>query len=419
MKIVHAADLHLDSPMRQVQTYESVPREHFRHATRRALENLVRLCLEERASLLLIAGDLFDGNWEDYNTGLYFVGQLQRLLEGGVQVVWLRGNHDADSVLTKQVKLPENVHELSTSAPETRRFEALGVSVHGQGFRERECAVDLAAGYPSADPDMLNIGLLHSSLTGREGHDKYAPTDPTVLSRKGYDYWALGHVHAHEVVAQAPWVVYPGNLQGRHVREQGAKGAVVITVDRGRIQSAVHRALDVARWAVCQVDVSAATTRDEVLERARERLQAQVDGAEGRPVLARVALHGATRAHTALHHDVDRLEAELRAVAIGTRGAGLWLEKIQLRTRPEGLELRALAQHNEGLGALLTALESLRSSPDALEQFAKEELAELTRLLRTVGPAALEPLSPSNLAQAVEDVESTLLPRLLGEEPRP
>src|SRR5262245_40932061 len=111
MKIVHAADIHLDSPLRGLVRYEGAPVERIRGATRRALENLVGLCEQEQAGLLLIAGDLFDGDWRDYSTGLFFVAQMARLRQAGTQVVMLRGNHDAESQIARSLRLPENVRE--------------------------------------------------------------------------------------------------------------------------------------------------------------------------------------------------------------------------------------------------------------------------------------------------------------------
>src|SRR5437762_1880645 len=137
MKIVHAADLHLDSPMRGLLRYEGAPVQAIRDATRRALENLVDLCLDEKAALLVVAGDVFDGNWRDYNTGLFFAAQMSRLRAASVDVVLLRGNHDAASQITRNLRLPDNVRELSVDRPETIAFELLGIAVHGQVFATR------------------------------------------------------------------------------------------------------------------------------------------------------------------------------------------------------------------------------------------------------------------------------------------
>jgi DNA repair protein SbcD/Mre11 len=226
MKLVHAADLHLDSALHGLARYESAPAEEIRGATRRAFTNLVTLCLEERVALLVISGDLFDGDWRDISTGLFFSAQLSKLCEAGIKVVWIRGNHDAVSQIRRSVRLPQAVIELAANHAETRVFDELGIAVHGQSFVKRDVTEDLAAGYPPRVAGALNVGLLHTALDGRSGHDRYAPCKLETLTNRGYEYWALGHVHQREVVSADPYVVFPGNLQGRHARESSASRGI-------------------------------------------------------------------------------------------------------------------------------------------------------------------------------------------------
>ena len=156
MRFVHAADLHVDSPLAGLERYEGAPVAAIRGATRRALENLVELCLARDARLLLLAGDLFDGKWRDFSTGLFFVRQMARLREADVAVVLVRGNHDAESQIPKHLRLPENVRELPSGRAATVELEELGIAVHGQSYANRATTDDLAAGYPRA---LLEEGL--------------------------------------------------------------------------------------------------------------------------------------------------------------------------------------------------------------------------------------------------------------------
>ncbi|HEY8945858.1 MAG TPA: DNA repair exonuclease, partial [Polyangiaceae bacterium] len=274
MKFVHAADLHIDSPLRGLERYEGAPAELIRGATRRAVEHLVDLCLAEGAHLLLLAGDLYDGDWRDYSTGLFFCQQMARLREADTQVVWIRGNHDAASRLTQHLRPTDNVHELPHARPATLELHVDGVSVavHGQSFQKVKTTEDLSQRYPEPLSGALNLGLLHTALDGREGHDAYAPCRVETLVNKGYEYWALGHVHQREEVRQDPWIVFPGNLQGRHARETGKKGATLVTVRAGRIVEVEHRALDEVRWANIVFDASVAASADDVVDGVRERL---------------------------------------------------------------------------------------------------------------------------------------------------
>jgi DNA repair protein SbcD/Mre11 len=417
IKVVHAADLHIDSPLRGLARYEGAPVEQIRGATRRALENLVELCRQEQAALLLIAGDVFDGDWRDYSTGLFFAAQMARLREAGVRVVMLRGNHDAKSQISKELRLPDNVRELSTRRPESVVFEDIGVAVHGQGFAAREVPEDLTARYPAPLASLFNIGLLHTSLNGRPGHEPYAPTTIDALRSKGYDYWALGHVHAREVVCEEPFVVFPGNLQGRHAREVGPKGATLIAIESGRIAELRHEALDVVRWAVITVDASSARHPDEVVELVRERLSQQAAQAGGRLLAARVLLAGQSRAHARLSRDPERWLAEIRNCALDVSGAGVWLEKVELRTRSM-LDLDQLARADDAIGQLARSLQALAGDDTGLGELAAM-LAELKRKLpreALEGEDGLRLDDPAFLAGLLGDVRELILGRLLEGE---
>jgi exonuclease SbcD len=418
MKIVHAADLHLDSPLLGLERYDGAPVDAIRGATRRAFENLMALCLEERAGLLLIAGDVYDGDWRDYSTGLFFASQLLRLKAAGTRVVMVRGNHDAVSQITKHLELPEHVFELSHARPDTHVFDDLGVAVHGQSFRDRAVPADLASRYPEPVRGLFNVGILHTSLDGREGHANYAPTTVETLRARGYDYWALGHVHRREVVSEAPYVVFPGNLQGRHWQETGAKGATVVDIGHvgdARVKSVEHRALDVVRWATCEVDASEAPSADDVVNLVQQALANELAAADGRMLATRVILTGATTAHDALVAEPEKWEARIRFAANEAGNGELWIERVVTRTRSE-IDRARLEAREDALGQLVRALTRLRT--DASEQTELlslfGELAAKLPLEAREGPDALQLDDPACIRDALSDVEGLLLPELLS-----
>ena len=416
MKFVHAADLHLDSPLAGLSKYEGAPVEQIRGATRRALENLVKLCLNEQVQLLLIAGDLYDGDWRDYSTGLFFAKQMAALRAGNVRVVWIRGNHDAASKLTAHLNLPDNVRELSHKKPDSLMLEELGVAVHGQGFDTREVTADLSLRYPVPKRGLLNIGLLHTALEGRAGHAPYAPCRLSALVDRGYDYFALGHVHTREVLSERPWIVFPGNLQGRHARETGPKGASLVSVEGDQVRAVEHRALDAVRWYVAEAEVSGERSLDGVLERVRAALTAAVAQSDGRLSAVRVRIHGASAAHEQLAARFERLTEEVRALTLDL-ATEAWLEKVELATRPltERVDLR---EREDAIGELLRGLGNLAHDDAALLELATE-LVELKRKLPPElreGPDAIDLESPEALRRLLTEVEQTLVPAVRGSE---
>lgn len=413
MRVIHAADLHIDSPLRGLGRLEGAPVDELRLATRRAFSRLIDTCLEEQAVLLILAGDVFDGEWRDFNTGLFFVRELARLREAGTRVVMVRGNHDAESVLARHIPLPEHVHAFPIDAPGTLELPHLGLAVHGQSYGSRSVEDNLAEHYPERRRDLLNIGVLHTNAIGAADHSNYAPCTVQQLVRRGYDYWALGHVHKREVLHRDPWVVYSGNTQGRHVREPGPRGCTLIEVDNLRIRGVEHRDLDALRWSevVLTADASVADL-DDLLAAARLRLQQSLLEAGGRPVLARVAVEGATHLHTRLAAHPEPFAAQVRSVAADL--GDVWIEQVRFRTRPpaetEAGELLALHR------ALRDELRALAEDPSRLAGYSPA-LAPLAALAAPF--LGVRPDDPERLAARLDEVEAVLLGLLAPEAPPP
>lgn len=414
-KYLHAADIHLDSALHGLVRYEGAPAEEIRSATRRAFDNLIETAIDEEVAFVLLVGDLYDGDWRDYNTGLYFVERMGRLREAGIRVFIVAGNHDAASQITKHLRLPDNVTLFSTKQPEQIVLKDLNVAVYGQGFATRAVTEDLSQAYPQGDPQLFNIGLLHTCLDGKPGHEPYAPCSVDGLRSKGYQYWALGHVHNREEVSQDPWIVFPGNIQGRHIRELGSKGCTLVTVENGEIAEVEHRDLDVMRWYLCKVDVSASETIDDIYEQVREGLQSATDSAEGRPVAVRLVLQGTCSAHSALHADRERWTQEYRALATGLGGTGIWLEKVFIKTRPS-VSVDEVLERDDALSGLLRAIRDME-----LDAAALDELTGDISMLRQKLPAELlggddpyDPTKPEALKETLEDIKELLVNRLLS-----
>jgi exonuclease SbcD len=415
VKILHAADVHLDSPLHGLERYEGAPVDEIRSATRRAFDNLIHVAIEEEVACVLLAGDLYDGDWKDYNTGLYFVDRMQRLDSAGIPVFIVAGNHDAASQITRQLRLPDNVTLFSTSKPETVVLEGRGLAVHGQGFATREVTEDLSRSYPQAEPHLFNIGLLHTCLDGKPGHEPYAPCTVDALRSKGYAYWALGHVHKREVVSQDPWIVFPGNIQGRHARETGPKGCTLVTVIDGEVAAVEHRDLDVLRWTRCTVDVTDSASLDEIYDQVRDTLQQALDDANGRPVAARLVLQGISPVHAVLHSDRVHWVQEYRALASGLGGAGLWLEKVLIETR-QSVAIDELLERDDALSGLLRAIHALEMDAASVESLVAE-VADLRQKLPPElfgGEDRYDPTDPGYLASLMEDIKELLVHRLVS-----
>jgi len=407
-KFIHAADIHLDSPLRGLARYEGAPVDALRGATRQALMNLVELALEEEVDFLLIAGDIYDGDWKDHNTGLFFAKQMARLREAEIPVYLIAGNHDAQSVMTKSLRLPDNVHAFPTTRPDTVHLEALGVAIHGQGFATKSVTKDLTVNYPDAVAGAWNIGLLHTSLTGYEGHDTYAPCTVEGLKHLGYDYWALGHIHQQECVhTPDPAIWYPGCIQGRHVRETDKKGCLLVTVFDGGAHEVDFRELDVLRWVVLEMDASACTSVEEVIEVFQDRLDAEIERNDDRLLAARVVFTGECPAHGALVANATQLATEVRNTANISGGDQVWIEKVKVRTRPP-VAMPDGAFEDGPLAQLNQVVANLQSDPDVLKSVAEVLSPLQSKLPRELtGDDAVGVMDdPARLAGWLDEAES-------------
>ncbi len=418
-KFIHAADVHLDSPLRGLSRYESAPVHAIRNACRRAFENLVDLAIEEKVAFILLAGDLYDGDWKDYSTGIFLSRQMGRLDRHDISVFTVAGNHDAANQMTRALDSPANMKMMSSRKVETIRRKDLGVVIHGRSFGTQHVAENLAAGFAPAEKEMFNIGLLHTSLDGREGHAVYAPCTPDDLRSRGYQYWALGHIHTREFVSKAPWIVFPGCIQGRHIRETGAKGCILVTVEDGAVSEVEEFPLHVLYWARCRIDLTDVRRMRDALERTRRAIEKERKAAEGRPVAMRIRFEGATSISDELAAYPERFEQQIKSLGAEIAGEDLWIERVENRTTGK-LDLDATLSGESGFGKLLREILDIPEDPDEIEGL-EDVIADLKS---KIPPEALGPDSVLNLdapetsARLVQEAKQMLIGRLLtlGEE---
>lgn len=312
---LHAADLHLGSPFKGLRLRDEALAARLAAASRDAFTDLIDRALEEKIAFAIFAGDIFDGDWRDAAIALFFNRQIARLAKEGVPIFLLKGNHDADSKITKSITLPDLAKQFPTGHAGSFELNNLRVVLHGRGFSKPSESENLAIAFPPAKEGWFNIGVLHSSLDGRPGHASYAPCSVDDLRAKNYSYWALGHVHAHEVVAQDPWIVFPGNLQGRNIRETGAKGAVLVDVEDGEVAGLRRLVVDRARFADITLDAAAHHDIASLLRAVEAAAGAEAGRAEGRLLALRIRIAGASPLHAQLAADPPRWRDEIEAAA--------------------------------------------------------------------------------------------------------
>ena len=402
---LHAADLHLGSPLGGLALKDPEIARRFAHASREAFSSLVDQALAAKVAFVIIAGDVYDGAWKDAAIGLFFNREIARLAKAQIPVYLLKGNHDAESEVSRALPAPPGVHTFSTRVTESFQIETLGVALHGRSYPVRDVSENYALNYPPPVPGLLNIGVLHTALTGRAGHANYAPCDPADLISRGYGYWALGHVHDYEEVCAGDptWIVYPGNIQGRSVRECGPKGAVLVDVSHGQITAVRRIYTDCARWALAEADISAVTSEEEFSRQAQTALNAAArDGAGLTALRLRITGRSAFHHHVFTHR--HRLREEIQALADHV-AQDLWIEKLEIASAEPA------AAHDAALAGLdlAAAMQSLEADP--------ELQAEALRLLKEIGgklPQSFDLAALDDPASLIADARAIVLGRSAG-----
>lgn len=371
-RFLHAADLHLDSPLLGLTEKSGDYARLVADASRRAFNDMIELAISTECRFVVLAGDVFDGDLRDTQCGLFFINGMARLQKAGIRVFMILGNHDAENRFARHLHVTDNVHLFASSRAQTRIMEDLGVAVHGRSFGSRKVEDNIARHYPAPVPGLFNIGILHTACEGREGHETYAPCTVAQLVNHGYQYWALGHVHTREILHENPYVVYAGNLQGRHAREAGPKGASLVSVQNGAVTAVEHQVLDAVRWASATVDLSTATTHADMTGLIRNVGHDLLAQAQGRPLALRLELTGTTPLHAGLIRAAHELQLEVETI-LASISDEIWLERLRVHTRqPE-----RPAVLDPSTGGRIAADIRHAATPDALQ-------AELNQILTTV-----------------------------------
>lgn len=394
-RFLHAADLHLDSPFTFMSTVPESVRRTVRESTFQALRNLTDLAIREKVDFVLFAGDVFDLADRSLKAQLRFLEAMERLDEHGILSFVVYGNHDPADGEAARLTWPKTVRFLSSERAERVPIvlqdgrghvaDLYGMSYPTAAVRDNLALkigqLARAEGVGSDTDGVYRIGLLHANVDQTAGYDNYAPCSLEDLLGAGLDYWALGHVHGRKVLHETPHVVYPGNLQGRNVRETGEKGCYLVEVEQGGQTKLVFCPLDAVRWHAAELSIDGLDTEQDWKDRAEQLLDGLRREAGGRPVVVRLDVTGRGVLHRSLQKsgllqewmaECREMEAERADVA----GDFVWIESVRLLTGPL-LDREALKLSDGFLGDLLRLADELLQDDGKLAAFAERCLNPL------------------------------------------
>jgi DNA repair exonuclease SbcCD nuclease subunit len=401
-KFVHAADLHLDSPFRGVAT-DGRLWELFRRSTLKAFSRIVDLCLRERAQFLVIAGDLFDLKDRSVRARLALRKELARLDAAGIATFIVHGNHDPLSADSGSVGLPTSVKVFGACWEEAQvsRDGEILCRVQGISYPHERVTEDLSRFFRRQGPE-FTIGVLHANLGRHVEHENYAPCSTEGLASRNLDYWALGHVHTRAEYALPGGAIaaYPGNPQGRHIRELGERGCLLVEVAEAGANRRFF-AVDAIRWHRLEVELSSVTSLEGIEAAVQEQLGAECDPSHDAHVV-RVELVGRGPLQPELTRlgALASLEEHLRET-LGGREPPVVLESVRDLSRAN-LDLEAVHSAG-GLGAALVTVAKLaksdRKAVDGL--WSDTELHRLELAIRRAGLPSLQDCGPGLVDRAL------------------
>ena len=376
LRFVHAADLHLDSPFRGIrsQAPEHVAQTLHR-ATFDAFENIIKLCVREQVDALLVAGDVYDGADRSLRAQLKFVDGLKQLDSAGIRSFICHGNHDPLDGWEARLDLPAGCVRFGPDVTAESVFpdDPERATVYGISYPRREVRENLSPLFRQVvSGSGFNVGLLHANVGGDPNHDSYSPCSVADLEIAPIDYWALGHVHTRQTLReQGPAIVYPGNPQGRHPAETGARGVYLVEVEDSGTPRLEFHAVDVVRWETLLLDIAGLETEQALIDAISDRAESVLEASDGRPVVFRLTLAGRGTIHRWLRREgtVDDLLEQINSRYPDSH-PWLWCERIQLETSSP-VDREQAAQREDFTGDLARLCTELRGNPDALAELGK------------------------------------------------
>ncbi len=371
-RFIHCADLHLGSRFRGISERDPSDGERMTESVFRSFSRIVDLAISEKVDFMVISGDAFDEETVTPSTRFRFVRELERL---AVPCYIARGNHDPRTSWTDSIPYPANVHEFATE-PEHIIPEGLdGVEVVGVSFADWHEERNLPS-MIRGDPARFTVACLHCDVDSNGGDYQYSPCQMTDLIGKGVDYWALGHIHKRQVLCESPYMVYPGNIQGRKITESGEKGAYLVTVTEGIVSELRFIPTQEFVWKTIEVDITGKALLDVI---------SQVRAEAGSRDIVRLVFSGSGKLDSMLRLQQENVSRQI-SESVGCRVCSVEVSThpdIDIQSRASGIDMVAkVIQAGEGIrglgrGEIIAMLKEnpvMRSCGDVLDAMSDEEI---------------------------------------------
>lgn len=415
VRFIHTADLHLDTPFRGLASWNKELAGRLKDATFQAFRKIIDIAIYENVDFLIISGDIFDSEHKSLAAQLKFVSQVNRLAELGIAAYIICGNHDPVSSWLDTIKLPENVYRFDSSRLHHYTFsreENPVADLYGMSFGSKVIRENLALKYKTLENQSpVSIAILHGTVGSPGPHENFAPFRMEDVMNKGFDYWALGHIHKRKVVHEAhPAIVYPGNPQGRDFGETGAKGCYLVEIIPGNNPSIKFIPTHTIRFEEIQINLTGEHEIGKLpdkIEEARIRID---DYDENDSYILRITLTGRTPLHGQLYkHDEMQQIMDFFNEGQLEQEVFTWIDQINTMTYPD-MDIEQIRKGTNFSADVLKVFDAYRQDKKMLLQLFQELDADM---INHLVKKETEEINEYTKAEMLEKAKWLLLDELL------
>ncbi|WP_176371337.1 metallophosphoesterase family protein [Litchfieldia alkalitelluris] len=409
IRFIHCADIHLG---RSIRSHMDMPDdfvEAVQQATYLSFQRIIDKAIELNVDFVLVCGDLFDNEHRSLRAQWFVKKQAVRLAERNIPLYLIHGNHDPLIKMKLPISMPENVHVFPESVQAIKRkFREEEVYIYGFSYPERAYKDNPIPPYKKeGDDKAYHIGMLHGQERMQQDHDPYAPFSLGELKEKGFDYWALGHIHKRQILSEKPPIVYPGNVQGGHRKETGSKGAYYVELTKTDTNMMFIGTAPV-EWLKIQAKIDGLDSMEMFMEHIEEEIKNEISGNQyfiDLEVIGKGVLHDQLIDYKDQQEFISLLRDEL---SISVRN--VWIEKIHFKTMPF-IDRKELSNQEHLMGDVVRIVDSLKMEKT-------DEAALRPVFSHPILKQFLDQLSEVDRQEILDQAENLLLTSLMDNEVR-
>ncbi|RSU06960.1 hypothetical protein CBF30_06785 [Vagococcus entomophilus] len=407
VKFVHTADLHLERPFAGVGNMPIEVLEKLQYKDQHMLEAIINYALKEQVDFVLFSGDTFHQPHVTIKMQAFFMQQLTRLDEQNIPVVLIFGNHDYYASERYWFSFPKNVYlfdseQVQTLVLETKTKEK--VALTGFSYENRWIQAAKIQEFPVRSREIdYQIGLYHGQIRGGDQKEHYAPFSVAELKEKGYDYWALGHIHQPMVLSKSPLSIYPGTPMGHTKKEQALRGVVLVEIQKEHTRYRWQAVTDIAFEQV-ELELKEVDTPKQIISAIQEKMSAHSLSVSDSFQFVTLKLRIGGELSQEIQNEIETPEflSHIQQIIFRMTGETIWLTEIRCEWQQ---------QEGDSLLPIVFSSEDFKQIIDKYEKqaFFEELMAPLYQqpILRDL--LACDEASRSEIAnEAIEQVKQQL-----------